>query len=88
MGDVTNALLYEALKSTHSRLDKFEAVQSEIRQELVSIQGHMIAIQQDTRNIHGMLERHDDSIERRLELREMPEGPQKPYDPSPSDQTP
>lgn len=91
MGDVTNELLYEVLKSMPGRLDKLEAGQSEIRQELVSIRGHMIAIQQDTHNIYGMLGRHDDRlerIERRLELRELAEGSQKPYDPSPNDQNP
>ncbi|MCC5777729.1 hypothetical protein H7H48_01585 [Nitratireductor sp. B36] len=91
MGDVTNELLYEVLKSMQGRLDKLEAGQSEIRQELISIRGHMIAIQQDTHNIYGMLGRHDDRlerIERRLELRELAQGPQKPYDPSPSDQNP
>ncbi|CAN0653024.1 SlyX protein [Nitratireductor aquimarinus] len=88
MGDVTNELLYEVLKSMQGRLDKLEAGQSEIRQELISIRGHMIAIQQDTHNIYGMLGRHDERIERRLELRELAEGPQKPYDPSPNDQNP
>ncbi|MFC5583650.1 hypothetical protein ACFPOD_00865 [Nitratireductor kimnyeongensis] len=91
MGDVTNELPYEILKSMQGRMDKLEAGQSEIRQELISIRGHMIAIQQDTHNIYGILGRHHDRperIERRLELRELAEGPQKPYDPSPSDQNP
>ncbi|EKF19690.1 hypothetical protein [Nitratireductor pacificus] len=87
MGEVTNELLYEVLKSVQGRLDKMDAGQSEIRQELISMRGHLIAIQQDTHNIYGMLARHEDRLER-IELRELAEGPQKPYDPSPSDQTP
>ncbi|MCR4266273.1 hypothetical protein NUU27_08790 [Nitratireductor sp. ZSWI3] len=86
MSKVGNELLYEVLKNMQGRFDKLESGQSEIKQELISIRGHMLAIQQDVHNVYGVLGRYEDRferIERRLELREMAEGPQEPYDQSP-----
>jgi hypothetical protein len=83
MTEVTNDLMYEVLKSIQSRLDRVEAGIGEVKSELVSVRGHMIAIQSDVHNIYGVLARHDerfDRIERRLELRELAE-PQRPFDP-------
>ncbi|WP_157015405.1 restriction endonuclease subunit S domain-containing protein [Mesorhizobium xinjiangense] len=85
MAEVSNDLLYELLKKMQTRLDNLETGQTEIKQELVSTRGHMIAIQQDTHNIYGILGRHDERlerIERRQDLREMAERPQQPYDTS------
>lgn len=83
MAEVTNELMYEVLKSIQSRLDRIEAGIGEVKSELVSVRGHMIAIQSDVHNIYGVLARHDerlDRIERRLDLRELAE-PQRPFDP-------
>ena len=80
---ITNELLYEVLKSIQSLLDRIETGVSEVKAELVSIRGHMVAIQSDIYNIYGILGRHDnrlERIERRLELRELAE-PQRPLDP-------
>lgn len=83
MAEVTNELMYELLKQIQSRLGGVEEGLREIRQELISVRGHVVSIQNDIHNIYGVLARHDerlDRIERRLELRELAET-QTPYTP-------
>ncbi|WP_163271344.1 hypothetical protein [Chelativorans alearense] len=85
MAEATNELMYELLKRMQHDLTELRADVSEVKTELNVIRGHMIGIQTDIHNIYGILSRHDDRldrIERRLELREMAESPQKPYDPN------
>jgi chromosome segregation ATPase len=84
MAEIDSNLIYEVLKKIQSRLDGLEHGIREIKQELVSIRGHMLSMQNDVHNIYGILGRHDDRldrIERRLELRELAE-PQRPVDPA------
>lgn len=55
----------------------------EVKSELGSIHGHLIATESDVKNIYGVLARQDDRlehIERRLDLRELAEA-QRPYEP-------
>jgi len=78
--EVTNDLMYEVLKSIQSRMDRMDLTMSEVKAELGSIRGHLIATEGDVRNIYGVTARIDERIERRLELRELAE-PQRPYDP-------
>jgi len=83
VAEVTNDLILEILKSLQGDIRLLKDGQSEIKQELISIRGHMISIQSDISNIYGILARHDDRldrIERRLELRELAET-QRPYEP-------
>lgn len=84
MADVTNELIYEVLKRMQDRLGGIEHSVREIKQELISIRGHMLSMQNDTHNIYGKLDRHDERlerIERRLELHELAV-PQRSFDPS------
>ncbi|MFN3546307.1 MAG: hypothetical protein ACK4U0_02350 [Mesorhizobium sp.] len=83
MAEATNELMYELLKSLQHDIRLLKDGQGEIKQELISIRGHMISVQQDIHNIYGVLARHDqrlDRIEQRLELREFAE-PQRPIQP-------
>lgn len=82
MAAINAELIYEILKSLQSDIRLLKDGQSEIKQELISIRGTMVSMQQDINNIYGILARHDgrlDRIERRLELRELAEA-QKPFD--------
>jgi len=86
MADVSTELVYEVLKQVQQEIRNLGDGQNEVRRELISIRGQLISINQDTSNIYGMLSRQDgrlDKIERRLELRELAERPQEPYEPSP-----
>lgn len=83
MAEVTNDLILKILKSLQGDIRLLKDGQSEIKQELISIRGHIISMQSDISNIYGILARHDDRldrIERRLELRELAET-QRPYEP-------
>ena len=82
MAEVTNDLISEVLKDLQSDIRLLKDGQEEIKQELILVRGHMISVQQDTQNIHGILARHDDRLDRmekRLELRELAEKSQFPY---------
>jgi hypothetical protein len=84
MTEVNGELIYEILKALQSDVRLLKDSQAEIKQELISVRGTLVAIQQDTNNIYGILARHDnrlDRIEHRLELRELAEPPQAPYEP-------
>lgn len=86
MADVNTELVYEVLKQVQQEIRNLGDGQNEVRRELISIRGQLISINQDTSNIYGMLSRQDgrlDQIEPRLELRELAERPQEPYEPSP-----
>ena len=81
MTQVTNDLMYEVLKSLHADVRLLKDGQREIKQELISIRGQLIAMNQDVHNIYGILGRHDqrlERIEKRLELHEFAE-PHTPY---------
>ena len=84
MPAATNDLIVEILRSLQQDVRLLRDGQSEIKQELISIRGTMVSMQQDINNIYGILARHEerlDRIERRLELRELAE-PQHPFDPN------
>ncbi|MBW8909336.1 MAG: hypothetical protein JF620_09995 [Mesorhizobium sp.] len=83
MAEIDGSLIFEILRSIQSRLDRMDMTLGEVRSELGSIRGHMIATEGDIRNIYGVLARQDnrlEHIERRLELRELAEA-QKPFEP-------
>lgn len=84
MAEVTNELMYELMRRMHHEMSEMRQDIGEIKTELNVIRGHLVAVQTDVNNIYGILARHDqrlDRIERRLELRELAEPPQRPYDP-------
>jgi hypothetical protein len=81
MAEAANGFMYEFLRKMQERFDKVDFALAELKSEVNNLRGTMVAIQGDTHNIYGVLARHDerlDRIERRLEIREMAEGPQKP----------
>ena len=84
MADASNEFMYELLKKMQARFDKVDAGLLEVKAEVNSLRGTMIALHGDIHNVYGMLARQDerlDRIERRLELRELAE-PQRPLDPA------
>ena len=84
MAEVDGDLIYEILKNVQGRLDKIDSGLGEIRHEIVSLRLSQMGMQNDIHNIYGMLARQDqrlDRIEHRLELRELAEKPQSPYEP-------
>jgi tetrahydromethanopterin S-methyltransferase subunit G len=69
----------------HQRFDKIDFALGEIRNEMQSLRGTMISMQQDVHNIYGVLTRHHqrlDRIENRIELRELAEA-QARFEPHP-----
>ena len=85
MADVTQEFMYELLKKMHKRFDKIDISLAEIRSEMQSMRGTMISVHQDLHNIYGILDRHEqrlDRIENRLELRELAEA-QARFEPHP-----
>jgi hypothetical protein len=84
MAEISNELMFEVLKGIQGDVRMLKDGVREIKQELVSVRGHILSIQHDVHNIYGILGRHDerlDRIETRLELRELAEKPQTPYEP-------
>ena len=84
MAEVDGDLIYEILKSIQGDIRLLKDGVGEIKQELIAVRGTMVSMQQDINNIYGILARHDqrlDRIEHRLELRELAEKPQSPYEP-------
>ncbi|RFZ89167.1 hypothetical protein D0Y60_00585 [Shinella sp. WSJ-2] len=76
MAGVTNELMYEVLKSIHTRMEKFDIGLSDLRSEMITTRGAIVAAQQDVHHIYSRLDRVDqrlDRIENRLELHELAE---------------
>jgi hypothetical protein len=85
MAEISGDLIYEMLKRIQSDISGLKDGQRELKAEVAAMRGTMISIHQDIHNIYGVLARHDerlDRIERRLELREMSERGQTPFDPA------
>ncbi|WP_309086536.1 hypothetical protein [Chelativorans sp.] len=85
MAEATGEFIYELLKKMQERFDKVDFALLELKAEINNLRGAMVATHGDVHNIYGVLARTDqrlDRIERRLELREMAEGPQRPYEPN------
>ncbi|MBZ9998682.1 MULTISPECIES: hypothetical protein [unclassified Mesorhizobium] len=86
MSEVTDELMYELLKKIHSRMDRLENGLGEVKHEIVAIGLQALSTQTDINNIYAITSRIDQRLERieqRLELRELAEKPQTPYDPRP-----
>ncbi|MCZ8087844.1 MAG: hypothetical protein O9257_11005 [Brevundimonas sp.] len=69
MAEVTNALMYEVLKTIQQQTQRMDLTLGEVKLELQAIRGHQLAIQQDISVIYprlGSIELRFDSIERRL----------------------
>ena len=69
MAEVTNALMYEVLKSIQQQTQRMDLTLGEVKLELQAIRGHQLAMQQDISVIYsrlGSIELRFDSIERRL----------------------
>ena len=84
MAEVTNELMYEVLKKLQSEMSQVKDGLGEVRQEIVALRLAQLAMNTDVSNMYGMLARQDgrlERIERRFELHELAEPPQRPYDP-------
>ena len=64
MVDVTNALIYEVLKSVQVQLVRLGNELGEVKAELRGIRGHIGGMQHDITNIYLKLADHDDRLER------------------------
>ena len=84
MAEIDGDLIYEILKNLQSRMTNVELVLIEHSKELQALRGHSASAQTDMTNIYGVLQRIDsrlDRIEHRLDLRELAEKSQTPYEP-------
>lgn len=73
MAEVTNALIYEVLKSVQERMGKMDDKMDEATGELTAIRGYLRGVHQDIGNIYATLAKQSvglERIENRLELRE------------------
>ncbi|MEA3534951.1 hypothetical protein [Rhizobium sp. CC-YZS058] len=85
MTNVTSELMYELLKRMNQRFDKVDLAIGELKNEMQSMRGTLVSVQQDIHNIYCVLGRHEsrlDRIENRLELRELAEA-QARFEPHP-----
>lgn len=64
MGEVTNELIFETLKSIQVRLGRIEDGQRDLKQELQGIRTHMLATSTEIANIYGRLGTLEDRVER------------------------
>jgi archaellum component FlaC len=84
MTEVTNELMYELLKKIHERMDRLENSLGEVKHEIVAMRLQGLSTQTDINNIYavnGRIDQRLERIEHRLELRELAEKPQAPYEP-------
>ncbi len=84
MAETSNELMYELLKKIHQRMDRMENSLGEIKHEIVAMRLQALSTQTDINNIYAVTGRIDQRLERiehRLELRELAEKPQAPYEP-------
>ncbi len=74
MAEVTNDLIYEILRKIKGRLGSLDEGLREVRGEIAALRGHVIAVQQDTANVHGRIAAMEvcDHIERRLDIADAP----------------
>lgn len=85
MAEISGDLIYEMLKRIQSDISGLKDGQRELKAEVNALRGTVISVQQDVHNIYGMLGRTEQRLERietRLELREMSERSQTPFDPA------
>lgn len=85
MTNVTSELMYELLKRMNQRFDKVDLAIGELKNEMQSMRGTLVSVQQDIHNIYCVLGRNEsrlDRIENRLELRELAEA-QARFEPHP-----
>ncbi|WP_192253578.1 hypothetical protein [Mesorhizobium caraganae] len=64
MADVTKEQIYELLKRVDDQLGELSEDFSEVKSELGSIRGHLVATEGDLKNICRVLTRQDASLER------------------------
>jgi archaellum component FlaC len=84
VAEVSNDLMYELLKNIHQRMARFENALGGVKHEIVAMGLQASSTQTDINNIYAVTSRIDqrlDRIEKRLELRELAESPQAPYEP-------
>jgi hypothetical protein len=83
MAEAINELMVEILRKLQVRQEGVERMIVELHAGQNAIRGYMASMQSDMTNVYSIVTRIDqrlDRVERRLELREMPEGGSA-YDP-------
>lgn len=64
MANVTNDLLYEVLKAVQRDTTVLRNDVTDLKSQMTSVRGHLIAIEHDVANIYARLGDHDDRLER------------------------
>ena len=75
MAEISADLVYEVSKSLQRDMSQFKKELRDVNTSLNALRGHQVSMQQDIHNMHGILGRYDDRlerIERRLELSNAP----------------
>ena len=69
MVEITNELIYEILKKIQDDIAPIQADVRTLREEVMAIRGHQLAMQKDIHNLYNLTHntnRRPDRIERRL----------------------
>jgi hypothetical protein len=85
MAEISSELVYELLKRVHADIADLKFGQRGLKEEMNAMRGTMVSMHHDIHNIYGVLDRHDQRLERienRLELRELAEA-QARFEPHP-----
>lgn len=64
MTEITNELIYEVLKTVQRDGAAVRNDVADLKHQMTSVRGHLIAIEQDISNIYAKLGDHDDRLER------------------------
>ena len=85
MAEVNGELIYEMLKRMQADMSSLKQGQREQRDDMLSLRSQFHGMQGDMNNLRGSIAHIEDRlerIERRLDLRELAERGQAPFDPS------
>jgi chromosome segregation ATPase len=85
MAEINGDLIYEMLKRIQSDISQLKEGQRDLRQDNLSIRNQIHNMQGDINSLRASFSHMDDRmerIERRLELRELSERSQTPFDPT------
>lgn len=85
MAEVTNELMYELLKRMQADIAGLKQGQRDHRDDILSLRNQVHSVQGDINGLRasiGHIEDRLDRIENRLEIRELAERGQSPYNPN------
>lgn len=64
MIELTNDLIYEVLKTVQRDTTVLRSDVADLKNQMTSVRGHLLAIEQDVSNIYMKLGDHDDRLQR------------------------